>query len=113
MYMYVLTVIIIIYLADLKDTLSFVRLGIILVYSTQRPASLAVAKALLPKLPNLPKLIIAMAMDESHDNKLLEEGQSLADESNAVFVYNNGKALPSNYKDIYIYIYMYMHTCIQ
>ena len=69
-------------------------------YSTQRPASLAVAKALLPKLPNLPKLIIAMAMNGSHDNKLLEEGRSLANESNAVFVYNNGEALPSKHINI-------------
>lgn len=83
------------YLADLKDILSSVRLGIILVYSTQRPASLAVTKALLAKLPNLPKLIVAMALDGSHDNRLLEEGQSLANESNAMFVYNNGEALPS------------------
>ena len=84
------------YLADLKDILSFVRLGIVLVYSTQRPASLAVTKALLAKLPNLPKLIIAMAMDGSHNNNnLLEEGRSLANESNTMFVYNNGEALPS------------------
>ena len=83
------------YLADLKDILSSVRLGIVLVYSTQRPASLAVTKALLAKLPNLPKLIVAMALDGSHDNRLLEEGQSLANESNAMFVYNNGEALPS------------------
>ena len=39
-----------------------------------------------------------MAMDGSHDNKLLEEGRSLANESNAMFVCNNGEALPS--KDI-------------
>jgi hypothetical protein len=78
------------------------------VYSTQRPASLAVTKALLPKLPNLPKLIVAMAMDGSHDNKLLEEGRSLANESNAAFVYNNGEALPGKN----MYMCMYMWDCV-
>ena len=83
------------FLVDLKDILSFVRLGIILVYSTERPASFAVIKSLLSKLPSLPKLIVAMATDGSHDNKLLEEGRGLANSVNAMFVCNNGETLPS------------------
>lgn len=80
---------------DLKDVTSFVRLGVILVYSTARPASLAIIKSLLSKLPSIPKLIVAMATNGSHDNKLLEEGRGLANSANAMFVYNNGETLPS------------------
>ena len=75
--------------------MSFLRLGIILVYSTQRSASIAVMKSLLNKLPNLPKLIIAMATSGSHDNKLLEEGRSLAESLNAMFICSNEETLPS------------------
>ena len=76
--------------------MSFVRLGIILVYSTERHASLAVMKSLLSKLPALlPKLVVAMATNGSHDNKLLEEGRELANGANALFSYNNGEDLQS------------------
>ena len=83
--------------ADLKDVALFVRLGVILVYSTARPASLAIIKSLLSKLPSIPKLIVAMATNGSHDNKLLEEGRVLANSANAMFVYNNGETLPSEW----------------
>ena len=79
---------------DLKDIKSFVRLGIMLVYSTERHASLAVMKSLLSKLPSLPKLIVAMAAGGTHSNKLLEEGRELANSYNATFVCNNGATLP-------------------
>ena len=76
--------------------MSFFRLGIILVYSTERRASLAVMKSLLSKLPALlPKMIVAMATNKSHDKTLLEEGRSLAEGFNATFVCNNNESLPS------------------
>ena len=74
--------------------MSFVRLGIILIYSTERHASLAVMKSLLSKLPNLPKLIVAMAAGGTHDKERLEEGRELANSYNAMFVGNNEETLP-------------------
>ena len=66
--------------------MSFTRLGFILVYSTLRPASLACIKFLMTKLPNIPKMIIAMASDLSHDNHMIEEGRELAEKSDSMFI---------------------------
>ena len=67
-------------------------LGYVLVYSTQRAASLSVLKALLPTLPSLPKLVVAMASEGSHDKQLLEEGRVLADNWKAMFISSSDEA---------------------
>ena len=64
-------------------------------YSTQRPASLAVLDYLLPKLPNIPKVIVAMVTSNSHNKDLLEKGQELARKWDASFISNTDKELPS------------------
>lgn len=77
-------------IADVTEICSSdcVRLGYILVYSTERLASLSVLKYLLPKLPQIPKLLVAMTSAKSHDRKLLEEGQELASKWDAEFTSN-------------------------
>ncbi len=62
-------------------------------YSAQRAASLAVLKCLLPKLPNIPKLIVAMTTPQLRDRSLVEEGQEVAGKWKAMFVTNAGEEL--------------------
>ncbi len=83
-------------LLDAPSLLSSVHLGIILVYSVERPASLSVLKHLLPKVPpNTPKLIIAMTTTKSiNDKKWLLEGLELARKWGTQFSTNNGEELP-------------------
>lgn len=83
---------------DAPALCSSIHLGFILVYSTQRPGSLSVLKYLLPKLPNIPKLIVAMTTAKSHDRNLLEAGQELAKKWEAMLVSNTGQELSSKKK---------------
>lgn len=74
---------------DVPELCLGIHLGFILVYSTQRLASLSVLKYLLPKLPSIPKLIVAMTTNKSHDKKCLEEGQQFASQWGAMLVSNS------------------------
>lgn len=81
--------------SDVTVFSSSVFLGVILVYSTERRASLSVLKYLLPKLPKVPLMIIAMTTAESHNEELLKEGEELAQEKEAMFLVNTAPELPS------------------
>lgn len=71
----------------MKEIGSFTRLGFVLVYSTARPASLAVTKFLLSKLrPPIPKMIVAMVTQGSHDSHMIEKGREFAESCGAVFL---------------------------
>ncbi len=82
----------------MKEIVSFTRLGLILAYSPSRPASLAVIKFLLSKLPAVPKMIIAIVSEESCDNHMMSEGRQVAEQCDAVFVSTNDPEWTSELK---------------
>ena len=74
------------------------HLGFILVYSTQRRASLSVLTNLLPKLPDIiPKMIVAMGTSDLASSKLVEEGEEIARKHDAMFYRNVATELPSEW----------------
>ena len=82
---------------DLPELLASVHLGFILVYSAQRAASLSVLKELLPKLPDVPKMLVAVAGSDLKSSKLVEEGEELAKKQDIAIFRNITPELPSGF----------------
>jgi len=70
---------------DVREILSFPRLGFVLVYTASRLASFSTIKFLSSKLPAVPKLILAVS-DKSCDNHLIDLGREYAEATGAGFI---------------------------
>lgn len=89
---------------DIKEILSFTRLGFILAYSTSRPASLSVTKFLLSKLPAVPKMLVAVVLGQSCDDHMIEEGRQIAQSYDALFVCTSDLDWASKSHNVCVYI---------
>lgn len=97
-------------IVDILNVKKKVYAGFMLVYSPQRQASFAILKSvpiilityytchitllfvhrhLMSQLSHIPMLIVAMVNDDTCDNRMIEDGEKLAQQYRATFIASN------------------------